>query len=221
MKTVVWSFVLCTFVAVGAVFADAPVVDLFKDTQISAWDFYLEGDAKRDATFAFKDGVLTVTGKPNGWLCTKKDYKNFEFSVEYRWPEGVEPTNSGIFLRIHGEPINFLPRGIEVQLKHGNGGDVYGFHGFKIAGETPRATEDLNSKLAGEVRGVKRNRGNESKPGEWNRVSILCYEGLILIKWNDKVVNWAHAADNVAGKIGFQSEGGPIEFRNAIVNELE
>lgn len=196
-------------------------VDLFAETRLDAWDFYLADDGKKDETFRFESGVLHVSGKPFGWLGTRKEYKNFRFDVEYRWPAGAEPTNSGIFLRINGEPINFLPRGIEIQLKHGNGGDLYGFHAMRVAGEASRYVENLSGKQSGELRGVKRHCGAESPAGEWNRVSIVCYEGLLVVKWNGTIVNWAHDTEGIPGKIGFQSEGGPIEFRRAMVEELD
>jgi hypothetical protein len=43
---------------------------------------------------------------------------------------------------------------------------------------------------------------------------------LIVVVVNGKIVNWVTDAEQTPGKIGFQSEGGPIEFRNAILTLL-
>ncbi|MDR3108349.1 MAG: DUF1080 domain-containing protein [Planctomycetaceae bacterium] len=192
---------------------------LFDNVTLDSFDFYLDENGKKDSVFSIEDGVLKVNvSKPFGWICTKREYKNFSLSVEYRWSEKVEPVNSGIFLRISGEPKMFLPHGFEVQLQHNNAGDIYGFHGKKISGEKERYIENLNHK-AGELRGVKRIQGAESLPGEWNKVNITCFEGLIVVRMNGKIVNWAFGAETAAGKIGFQSEGGQVEFRNAVIVE--
>jgi hypothetical protein len=43
---------------------------------------------------------------------------------------------------------------------------------------------------------------------------------LLIVKINGKVVNWAIMAEIKPGKIAFQSEGGAIEFRNALLTVL-
>lgn len=196
-------------------------VSLFAGKKLDDFDFYLADNGQKEEVFALSpDGVLSIKGKPFGWLSTRQEYTNFTLALEYRWPEKAEPTNSGVFLRLNGTPTMFLPRTFEVQLQHGNAGDLYGFHGMKLSGEKDRYIENLNH-VTGELRGVKKHRAHENKPGEWNELYVICFEGLILVKLNDRIVNWAHEAETLSGKIGFQSEGGPVEFRNAILTELK
>jgi len=45
-------------------------------------------------------------------------------------------------------------------------------------------------------------------------------DSLIVITLNGKIVNWTNQAATTPGRIGLQSEGGPIKFRNFIVTEL-
>lgn len=202
-------------------FADefAKEIDLFKRASLDQFDFYLDEDAKKESVFSFVgEETLKVTGKPFGWLATKAEYKNFKFETKYRWPQGVEPTNSGIFLRINGTSPNFLPRGVEIQLKPGSAGDIYGFHGMVVSGSKDRFSEDPNNKMCGHMRGVKKFRDAEKPAGQWNELKILCFEDLIVVWLNDKLVNWAHGVEIVPGKIGFQSEGGPVEFKDAEID---
>jgi len=60
----------------------------------------------------------------------------------------------------------------------------------------------------------------EKAPGQWNSMEILCNEELLVVVVNGKIVNWATGTEVVAGRIGLQSEGGPIEFRNAVLTPL-
>ena len=63
-----------------------------------------------------------------------------------------------------------LPNCVEAQLANGSAGDMYGFQGFKIDGEESRRFDNPN--FAGGLRGLKKVKGNENKPGEWNKYEI-------------------------------------------------
>ena len=197
--------------------------NLFAERDLAKWDFHVvEEGVKIGDVFSFTDdGVLNCTGKPFGYLATRSIYKNYKVSLEYVWPEGVEPTNSGVFLRINAQPKeSFLPRGFEAQLMHGNAGDLWGFHGMRIDGPKDRHTDNPNHELAGAITGVKRIESAEKQPGQWNLMEILVVDSLVVISLNGKIVNWTNEADTTPGKIGLQSEGGPIKFRNFILTEL-
>jgi len=203
-------------------FAQEKPKNLFAERDLTKWDFHVvEKGVKVQDVFSFNDdGVLNCTGKPFGYLAAPSIYKNFKVSVEYAWPEGVEPTNSGVFLRINAQPKeSFLPRGFEAQLQHGNAGDLWGFHGMRIDGPKDRHTDNPTHEI-GPICGVKKIEGAEEKPGQWNRMEILVVDSLIVISLNGKIVNWTNQADTTPGKVGLQSEGGPIKFRNFILTEL-
>ncbi|MDR1478710.1 MAG: DUF1080 domain-containing protein [Planctomycetaceae bacterium] len=201
-------------------------VNLFSKTDLSQWDFHSDqSDAKVNEVYSFSDnGILTCKGKPFGWLGTKEEYKNFKLSVEYRWSENIKPTtNSGIFLRINNQPEKtFLPRGVEIQLAPKRAGDLYGFHGMKLPAPENAAKDRISTRDGGEkfghVNGLKKIADLEKEAGQWNSLDILCDNGLIVVVFNGKIVNWATDAEQIAGKIGFQSEGGQVEFRNAIIH---
>lgn len=217
----VFSLVLC---GSSQVFAQKPEsIDLLKAKNFDDLEFHFaEADTKGTEIFSFNDdGVLDCKGLPFGYVATKKEYKNFKVTVQYRWPEGVKPTNSGVFLRINEQKKDsFLPRGFEVQLAHNSAGDLWGFHGMRIEGPKDRHTDNPNAQI-GPMSGVKRIEGAEAKPGEWNTVEALANEGLLVVVLNGKIVNWTTEAEVKPGKIGLQSEGGPIQFRNFILTPMD
>lgn len=222
------SVFICVFFVCLFVPAATAQVDLFEKQVLSEWDFHAdkEGIAVADV-FSFTDkGILQCKGEPFGYLATKELYKNFKLSVDYRWPKGVTPTNSGIFLRLTEQPAKtFLPKCFEVQLAHKSAGDLWGFHGQMLPPPPPGTPETRfvnkdGGELFGRQTGVKKVLDAEKEPGLWNKVDILCSEGLLVVVLNGKIVNWATTADVAPGKIGFQSEGGPIEFRNAVLTPL-
>ncbi|MDR1963552.1 MAG: DUF1080 domain-containing protein [Planctomycetaceae bacterium] len=228
-KNILFLLFCCTFLSTATVFGQVNLnsVNLFEKTNLSEWDFHTDktGVAVGEIYSFTGDGVLLCKGEPFGWLGTKEVYKNFKLSVGYRWSEGVKPTNSGIFLRLNKQPEKtFLPRCVEVQLASKSAGDLYGFHGMKLpapggVAEGRASARDGGEKF-GSVNGLKKIADLEKEPGQWNTLDILCCNGLIVIVVNGQIVNWATDAEQTPGKIGFQSEGGPIEFRNAILHVL-
>lgn len=205
-----------------SIYAQTETIDLLKNRNFDDWDFHFVDPAvKGTDIFAFgEEGVLKCKGMPFGYIATKKDYKNFKLMVDWIWPDGVEPTNSGVFLRVNGQPQeSFLPRGVEVQLHNGNAGDLWAFHGMKIAGVADRYS-DRPETDHGHIRGIKGLEKAEKEPGKWNRTEIVCVDGQIIVAVNGKIVNWTSDAETTPGKIGLQSEGGPVEFRNVILTPL-
>lgn len=190
----------------------AEPVQLFNGKNLDGWGCYLvDKDVKLADVWSVKDGLLYCKGEPMGYLHTKKKYENFKLIVEWRWPEGVKPTNSGVLMRITGKP-QALPKCIEAQLMHGRAGDFYGFHEFPISGAKDRLSTG-ESKKAGKLTGVKKMCDAEKPAGEWNRYEIVLDGGKLSAKINGKLVNEATDCEEIAGFIGLQSEGGPIEFR--------
>jgi hypothetical protein len=190
------------------------------DKGLDGFRYYLaDHGAGMEDVWSLRDGILTCKGEPMGYLYTKKAYKNVRVRVEYRWPPGVKPTNSGVFLRINGNPRP-LPRCVEAQLQAGNAGDFYGFQGMKLSGDAARLKSVKGHELGGDLTGVKKIEANEKPAGEWNTYEIRA-EGPRLKVWlNGKLVNEATDVEEVAGPIALQSEGGEVQFRNLVVEPL-
>ena len=205
-------------ITVAASATDRPAVQdiqLFNGRDLSGWDFFLvEEDAKMADVWSVEDGILVVQGEPGGYLYTEQDFESFRLVVEWRWPE--EPGNSGVLMRITGEPM-MLPNSVEAQLQSGNAGDMYGFQGFKISGDEERLSEI--PRLDGWA--LAKIESNENEPGEWNRYEITVDGADITLIVNGKKVNEATGCDVRPGRIGLQSEGAVIHFRTVTLTPLE
>lgn len=195
-------------------------MELFNGRNVTGWT-YVSGDPKAtlESTWSVQDGILVCTGTPIGFIHTDREFTNFRMTVEYRWAPGAKPGNSGLFSRINGPP-RALPRTVEVQLMHGNAGDILTLQGMSMAPGQERSFEVKNHELAGDIRGVRKMQDAENPPGEWNRVEILA-EGPNYTVWmNGRQINAASGIEVRQGAVGLQSEGGEIHFRRATLTPL-
>jgi len=195
-------------------------IQLFNGTDLDNWDgFLVDSSVGKDDVWSVEDGLLICKGEPMGYLYTKDLFESYLLVVEWRWAPGTEPGNSGVLLRIHGEPMA-LPCSIEAQLKNGNAGDIYGFQGMKINGDPNRLFTVENHDLGGLMTGLPKVVGNEKLVGNWNRYEILLDGPNLNLSVNGKAVNSATDCDVVEGAIGLQSEGGEIQFRKVELSPL-
>jgi hypothetical protein len=196
-------------------------IELFNGKDLVGWQCVLaEPDVKLSQVWSVQDGILTCQGKPLGFLYRGPEVTNFRLVVEYRWPPGSTPGNSGIFSRI-GEPFKALPCTFEVQLKHGSAGDVLGLQGKSIASGQPRFFEVKKHAVAGDIAGIAKMLDAENPPGEWNRVEILAQGPRYQVWVNGKLVNDANGVQVASGPVGIQSEGGVIQFRRITLTPLD
>lgn len=63
-------------------------------------------------------------------------------------------------------------------------------------------------------RNTKKTHGAERPVGEWNEYEITVDHGTIALRVNGEVLNEATDVLETPGKIGLQSEGAEIHFRN-------
>jgi hypothetical protein len=196
-------------------------VELFNGRNLNGWS-HVSADAALpiDAVWSVEDGVIVCTGDPIGFLYSHQSFTNFRLLVEYRWAPGQKPGNSGIFSRVT-EPMGALPRCVEVQLMHGNAGDVLGLQGRTIEAEQPRFFAVKAHRLAGDIAGVKKTQDHEKAPGEWNRVEVLAQDGTYTVWMNGEMVNEVTGVEIVPGPVGLQSEGGAIHFRRVTITPLK
>jgi hypothetical protein len=196
-------------------------IELFDGKTLSGWSYVLaDPQVKMKEVWSVEDGILTCQGTPVGFIYKGPEVTDFRLIVEYRWPPGSEPGNSGIFSRI-SKPLQGIPPAIECQLKHGSAGDVLGLQGKTIASGQPRFFSVLKHPLAGDIAGVTKTAGAENPPGQWNRVEILAQGPRYSISMNGKLINTAEGVEVVAGPVGLQSEGGVIQFRRATLSILD
>jgi hypothetical protein len=200
----------------------AQTVVLFDGKSLDGWNFHLvDPDVKMEDVWSVDQGVLVCKGEPLGYLVTKESFKNFRLVVEWRWAPGKEPGNSGVLLRIAGEPIGFMPKCVEAQLMSGNAGDIWAFRGASLKGDEDRFRKIENHEALGDFLGVGKIKGAEKPPGEWNRMVVKFSGETITVVVNGEKVNEATGCDVVSGPIGLQSEGGEIHFRTVKLTPLE
>jgi hypothetical protein len=195
-------------------------IPLFNGKDLEGWAHVLADSAVgREQVWSVRDGMLVCTGTPIGVLHTKKHYTSFRLAVEYRWGQAAAPGNSGIMSRM-SPGTGALPRTCEVQLQHGNAGDVIGLQGFPIARGGQARWFERDSKVAGRISGVKKATAAEKPAGEWNRVEIEARADRYTVRINGQLVNEVSGVEVKPGPIGLQSEGGEIHFRGVVLTPL-
>jgi hypothetical protein len=195
-------------------------VDLFNGRNLEGWQPVLaEPTVPLDAVWFVRDGMIVCQGEPLGVLYTQAAFTSFRLVVEYRWGVASQPGNSGLLTRING-PTRALPRCAEVQLQHGNAGDILGLQGMTVAAGQPRFFQIKAHKIAGDIAGVKKRADAEQPAGEWNRVEVLAQGGRYTVWVNGQQINEATGVEVSTGPIGLQSEGGEIHFRRVTLTPL-
>lgn len=172
------------------------------------WRFHLPGgDPAKTWT---RDGeVLRCNGQPAGYLYTERKFTNFELTLEWRFDPSIAG-NSGVLLRVQ-EPHNVWPRSMESQLNSGDAGDVWNIGQFPANADPARTSGRRTVKLMP---------SSERPLGEWNRYRIRCDRSTVTLEVNGVLQNVIPWCEELPGAIGLQSEGVPIEFRNAVVREI-
>lgn len=187
---------------------------LFNGKDLSNWNFVVDKNSvPAEQVYSVKDGVIQIAGQPFGYMYTKEKYSHYKLHVEWRWSNGGENANSGIFLLI-ADPKNPFPNGIECQLQAGNAGDFVLLGGSDLAEFQAKPGE---SRPAFPV--VKKHTDSSEKPaGEWNEANIFVKDGVITVYVNGVYQNTG--TNKVKeGYIGLQSEGKEVQFRNVTLTE--
>jgi hypothetical protein len=174
---------------------------LFNGTDLSGWK-PINGTAK----YTVADGCIvgtTTEGSPNSFLCSEKDYGNFELVFEVKVDDRL---NSGVQIRSHSTPDfkNGRVHGPQVEIAtNGNAGRIW---------DEARRAKWLDEQAAD----APARKG--FKAGAWNRYRVVC-EGDRYRTW----VNGVPVADvrdgtDATGFLGLQVHGirkgeGPYQVR--------
>jgi hypothetical protein len=193
-------------------------VPLFNGNDLSNWEKVVFEEADVDKVFQVEDGIIKVSGVPNGYILTSDSYSNYKLHVEWRW--ATVPSNSGVLLHVQEKNLVEWPLCIEAQLKNGSAGDIVMIgHGAGVS------VEDSTYFIRPEERRFKAapkfEESSENPAGEWNTYEITCDGANIEIVLNGVLQNNATKSTFDYGPIALQSEGTPIEFRNVYLIPLE
>jgi len=184
--------------------------NLFNGQDLKGWRFLVPKTADPDKTFMVQDGIIVVSGKPDGYFFTDKSYKNYilRFDWRYKRPKGLEDDekfggNSGLLVHIQ-EPHKVWPKCVEVQGMNKEHGRIFGLGKFE-------------AKFNFDAKALKKAR----KPvGEWNTTEVLVKDGAITSKVNGAQISTGKS-DLTEGPFGFQSEGAEIHFKNIKIKVLD
>ena len=159
-------------------------------------------------TWRETSGMLTTTGKPKGYIYSKRSFRNFTWRGEFRFPPGgdaakVDQSNTGFMLAIQ-EPHKVWPRSLEVQGKWVEMGQIKSNGGV--------AALTINDDQA--------SREASRKPvGEWNTIEIVMKDGTVSSVLNGKAICISEPGEVLEGRIGLQAENFPVEFRALRIRE--
>jgi hypothetical protein len=203
--------------------ADDGFVPLFNGKDFTGWTGTTKPDkdgksADWKSTWSVTDGLLVCTGKPNGYLATTKSYGDYVLRVKWRYPKGATTGNSGVLLHCQAKD-EVWPRSIEAQTKQGFAGDVW-------LNTPPETTLDVPADRLDPTAVRHRWRLDKTKTydkpiGEWNQYEITCTGGDITLLVNGVKANEGKNGSLKEGRIGLQSEGTEVHFKDIEIKTLK
>jgi len=178
---------------------------LFDGKSLDGWTY--SSDNQKDV-WTVKDGVLHDSGRPPGYLRTKKDYTNFLIRMQVRHLTGG---NGGVLVRMIGED-KVWPKSIEAQGMAGHKGTIFIIDKFPCKLDPERSRGRC---------GPKMHESNEKPMGQWNDYEIEINGGDLRILVNRLLQNTATECQEIPGKICLQSEGSQMEYRNIVLIPIQ
>src|SRR5215213_2317056 len=91
-------FMIGVVLLMGCLLQDADSGDrhpLFNGKNYEGFTFWIPGGPEE--TFLVKDGCLAITGRKAGFAYTRKKYRNYELSYEWRFERPAELTDESAF----------------------------------------------------------------------------------------------------------------------------
>jgi predicted small secreted protein len=180
--------------------------------QGSGWDTLIDGETGMgnfnitgDANWRAEGGAIVADGTKNGYLVTKKTYKDFEIRAEFY---AATDTNSGIFIRAQDPATIAATSSYEVNIWDIRPEPKYGTGAIVDFAEVPVPIVNLVG-------------------GKWNVLEISAKGDMFVVKLNGvqtvtlknaKFAQGPFALQHATGANGVK--GGPIKWRKVQVREL-
>jgi len=164
---------------------------------------------------------LHVSGPETGYIATIKKYKDFHFTVEFRWgekkylPRLDQKRDAGILYHVDFYNADKAwPDSLECQIQEGDCGD------FWMTDSTTIYFHDTLTQPKNGLRAIKF-KDAEKPYREWNKAEVIVKNGNITHIINGEVVNTGKLGNTKEGNILLQSEFAEIYYRNMWVEELK
>src|SRR5678815_3061699 len=192
MKNIV--AILCAMFFLNANAQQTAMKSLLNGKDLKGWYSFLTTKGKNndpEKVFKMGNGLLHISGKEFGYICTEKEFENFHLAVEFKWgikkypPRDADTTkrDNGICFYIPAsERDTVWPKSIECQIQEGDVGDIW------LIDSTTVKINGTTTKPNNYTRVIKKADG-EKPTGEWNRVEIIADRGKVTYIVNGKVVN--------------------------------
>lgn len=202
-------------------------ISLFNGKDFTGWHIdvpAMDNNSGVSSPFIIREGKLVSLAEPQGHIITDKIYSNFRLNIEYRF--AGKPGNCGVLVFV-SKPRRLyamFPQSIEVQLMNQNAGDFWCI-GEDI--EVPDMVARRGPKEKWGVDGEKNRRilnltdGTEKPLGEWNNMTVECFDGQIKVWLNGVIVNHGTNATAKTGQIALQAEGSEVEFRKVELQKIK
>jgi len=209
---------LCCLLVINPT-AQSQTIDLLADQKLDQW-VTARGEEVQSG-WSFEDGALKCEGRGAGLLLTKKNYRNFELSWEWKISEGG---NSGIKYRVRKYGTSLL--GCEYQMLD-DPTDRYGAHSKNSTASLYAIWEPVGEKI-------------QHPAGQWNQSRIVLkgnhiqhyLNGLKMVDGRIGSRDWfrrvqeskfksaAKFSLNKSGQIMLTEHGNPTWFRQMTITEL-
>lgn len=190
---------LCSFFSIANAGGKKGYKELFNGKDMSGWKFVLQKDSNPAETFTVKDGMIVVSGRPNGYFYTDKSFKNYELMFDWKF---TKVGNSGLLVHIAKHGV--WPKSVEVQGHQNSHGHIFAIRGAKGSFKTDKKAQKKAIK----------------GPGNWNTTKVVSKNGMLTSYVNGVQVSTGKA-DLTEGPFGFQSEGTQLFFKNIKIKVLD
>lgn len=200
-------------------------IPLFNQKNLKGWYAFEPETGKHQQgleVFAVENKMIRCYGKKSGYLMSKKSFRNFKLTVDFKWNTDTSFTrknnskNSGVMYLVPKEtPDELWPKGIQFQIKEGGAtGD------FVLLQEVTLTIKGIQTQPGKSVV-AKRFQEAENPINKWNTLVITSNNGTISQVLNGKLVNEGKDASVKKGRILLQYEGFPIDFKNISIIKLK
>ena len=219
MKKIVLLF--CCFACIALSSSAQKFASIFNGKNLDGWYTFLrDKNMPADSVFTVEDGMLHVSGRTFGYVCTNQSYKNFHLVMEFKWGVAKHPPrqnakrDSGVLYYFSSSnPDKVWPRSIEYQVQEGDCGDFWLVDSTSLTVKGKLYPPTKNQQV------VKFS--DQEKPnGEWNTLEIIGNNGKCTHILNGTIVNEGTDANVREGKILLQSEGSEVYYRNIKIAKL-
>ena len=214
-----------------ALAASAPADDadgftpLFNGKDLTGWT----ASAKKDkdgkqpdakGTWSVVDGELRCTGTPTGYLATEKEYGNYVLKLKWRYPKDAKGGNSGVLIHLQRDD-KWWPTSIEAQTRASRAGDLWLNTPPDVRLDVDPARRDAADKTMRHIWREPKDDAVEKPFGEWNEYVITCAGGDVTLTVNGRKVNEGKNGNLTNGRIGLQSEGTEVHFKDIAIKSVK